>query len=205
MRPTRGDPRRDRRPRRPTWRRHDRFRPRSLHRRADRCRHRDRRDHGPQDGRRLHRPPHRRVDTIFEIGGQDSKFISLQDGIVVDFAMNEASCRGHGFVPRGAGREARHRHQGRVRVHGLGHRHRSASASVAPRSWSAMEAHQQRGAHREDLVAGLASPIAYNHQPPGARAQDWRLHLSSRAVPPITTPWPPGRCIPDGRSSEVLN
>jgi predicted CoA-substrate-specific enzyme activase len=30
------------------------------------------------------------VDTIFEIGGQDSKFISLQNGIIVDFEMNKA-------------------------------------------------------------------------------------------------------------------
>jgi activator of 2-hydroxyglutaryl-CoA dehydratase len=30
-------------------------------------------------------------DTIFEIGGQDSKFISLQDGVVVDFAMNQGA------------------------------------------------------------------------------------------------------------------
>ena len=38
----------------------------------------------------------RQVDTIFEIGGQDSKFISMQDGIVVDFAMNEACAAGTG-------------------------------------------------------------------------------------------------------------
>ena len=29
------------------------------------------------------------VDTIFEIGGQDSKYISLDDGVVVDFEMNK--------------------------------------------------------------------------------------------------------------------
>jgi predicted CoA-substrate-specific enzyme activase len=36
------------------------------------------------------------VDTIFEIGGQDSKFISIEHGIVVDFAMNEACAAGTG-------------------------------------------------------------------------------------------------------------
>ncbi len=36
------------------------------------------------------------VDTIFEIGGQDSKFIRLDKGIVVDFAMNEACAAGTG-------------------------------------------------------------------------------------------------------------
>lgn len=43
--------------------------------------------------RQLGIPP---VDTIFEIGGQDSKFIRLHDGVVVDFAMNEACAAGTG-------------------------------------------------------------------------------------------------------------
>lgn len=34
------------------------------------------------------------VDTIFEIGGQDSKFIRIRDGVVVDFIMNEACAAG---------------------------------------------------------------------------------------------------------------
>jgi predicted CoA-substrate-specific enzyme activase len=36
------------------------------------------------------------VDTIFEIGGQDSKFISLENGVVVDFEMNRACAAGTG-------------------------------------------------------------------------------------------------------------
>jgi predicted CoA-substrate-specific enzyme activase len=36
------------------------------------------------------------VDTIFEIGGQDSKYISIERGVVVDFAMNEACAAGTG-------------------------------------------------------------------------------------------------------------
>jgi predicted CoA-substrate-specific enzyme activase len=36
------------------------------------------------------------VDTIFEIGGQDSKFISIEKGVVVDFSMNEACAAGTG-------------------------------------------------------------------------------------------------------------
>ena len=36
------------------------------------------------------------VDTIFEIGGQDSKFISLRNGAVVDFEMNKACAAGTG-------------------------------------------------------------------------------------------------------------
>jgi predicted CoA-substrate-specific enzyme activase len=36
------------------------------------------------------------VDTIFEIGGQDSKFISLESGHVVDFEMNKVCAAGTG-------------------------------------------------------------------------------------------------------------
>ena len=36
------------------------------------------------------------VDTIFEIGGQDSKFISLRHGTIVDFEMNKACAAGTG-------------------------------------------------------------------------------------------------------------
>ncbi len=36
------------------------------------------------------------VDTIFEIGGQDSKFIACENGIVTDFTMNEACAAGTG-------------------------------------------------------------------------------------------------------------
>ena len=36
------------------------------------------------------------VDTIFEIGGQDSKFIRIREGVVVDFTMNEACAAGTG-------------------------------------------------------------------------------------------------------------
>ncbi len=36
------------------------------------------------------------VDTIFEIGGQDSKFIRIDNGVVVDFTMNEACAAGTG-------------------------------------------------------------------------------------------------------------
>jgi predicted CoA-substrate-specific enzyme activase len=36
------------------------------------------------------------VDTIFEIGGQDSKYISLRDGVIADFEMNKACAAGTG-------------------------------------------------------------------------------------------------------------
>ena len=36
------------------------------------------------------------VDTIFEIGGQDSKYISLERGAIVDFEMNKVCAAGTG-------------------------------------------------------------------------------------------------------------
>jgi predicted CoA-substrate-specific enzyme activase len=36
------------------------------------------------------------VDTIFEIGGQDAKYISLQNGTIIDFAMNKVCAAGTG-------------------------------------------------------------------------------------------------------------
>ena len=36
------------------------------------------------------------VDTIFEIGGQDSKYISIDKGVVVDFEMNKVCAAGTG-------------------------------------------------------------------------------------------------------------
>jgi len=38
----------------------------------------------------------KKVDTIFEIGGQDSKFISISDGVVIDFSLNDACAAGTG-------------------------------------------------------------------------------------------------------------
>jgi predicted CoA-substrate-specific enzyme activase len=106
----------------------------------------------------------RQVDTIFEIGGQDSKFISLQDGIVVDFAMNEACAAGTGsFLEEQAEK---------LGLDIKGEFARMALSSAAPirlgeRCTVFMErdvmAYQQRGARREDLVAGLAFSIAYNY------------------------------------------
>ena len=45
-----------------------------------------------------------RVDTIFEIGGQDAKYIRLADGKVVDAAMNEACSAGTGSFIEEQGR-----------------------------------------------------------------------------------------------------
>ncbi|HEX6973060.1 MAG TPA: acyl-CoA dehydratase activase-related protein, partial [Vicinamibacterales bacterium] len=46
-----------------------------------------------------------RVDTIFEIGGQDAKYIRLESGRVVDAAMNEACSAGTGSFIEEQGRQ----------------------------------------------------------------------------------------------------
>ncbi len=43
------------------------------------------------------------VNTIFEIGGQDAKYIRIEDGVVVDFAMNEACAAGTGIASSRSG------------------------------------------------------------------------------------------------------
>ena len=117
----------------------------------------------------------RQVDTIFEIGGQDSKYISLQDGIVVDFAMNEACAAGTGsFLEEQAEK---------LGISIKGEFARLALSSSAPvrlgeRCTVFMErdvmAYQQRGARREDLVGGLAYLDRHQlSQSSRARAHDW--------------------------------
>lgn len=51
----------------------------------------------------LHYDP--RVDTIFEIGGQDAKYIRLESGRIVDAAMNEACSAGTGSFIEEQGRQ----------------------------------------------------------------------------------------------------
>ena len=106
----------------------------------------------------------RHVDTIFEIGGQDSKFISLQDGIVVDFAMNEACAAGTGsFLEEQAEK---------LDINIIGEFAQLALSSRAPvrlgeRCTVFMErdvmSYMQRGARKEDLVAGLSYSIVHNY------------------------------------------
>lgn len=104
------------------------------------------------------------VDTIFEIGGQDSKFISVQDGVVVDFAMNEACAAGTGsFLEEQAEK---------LGINIKGEFSELALRSKRPirlgeRCTVFMEQdvtnYVQKGAAVEDIVAGLAYSIALNY------------------------------------------
>jgi predicted CoA-substrate-specific enzyme activase len=104
------------------------------------------------------------VDTIFEIGGQDSKFISLRDGVVVDFEMNKACAAGTGsFLEEQAERLGI-----RIKQEFEDRAFRSASpCRFGERCTVFMESDlvhsMNTGSGVEELTAGLAYSIAYNY------------------------------------------
>jgi len=104
------------------------------------------------------------VDTIFEIGGQDAKYISLEDSIVVDFTMNEACAAGTGSFLEERAQELGIRIEGEFAELALSSR---APLRLGERCTVFMERDVndclRRGASLEDTVAGLAYSIATNY------------------------------------------
>ncbi|UCE17126.1 MAG: CoA activase [Gemmatimonadota bacterium] len=104
------------------------------------------------------------VDTIFEIGGQDSKYISIDNGIVVDFEMNKVCAAGTGsFLEEQAER---------LDINIVGEFGDLALQAKTPGRFgdrctvfmeSDLVSYQQKGAEKEDLVAGLGYSIVYNY------------------------------------------
>jgi predicted CoA-substrate-specific enzyme activase len=104
------------------------------------------------------------VDTIFEIGGQDSKYIRLKNGAVVDFEMNKVCAAGTGsFLQEQADR---------LDINIEEEFSKLALSSKAPvdlgtRCTVFMESdlihHQQVGSPKVDLLAGLSYSIANNY------------------------------------------
>ncbi len=104
------------------------------------------------------------VDTIFEIGGQDSKYIRLRNGVVVDFEMNHVCAAGTGsFLEEQAERLGISIKEEFARL-ALGSR---SPVRLGERCTVFMESdlmhQQQQGAALEDLVAGLSYSIAANY------------------------------------------
>ncbi len=103
------------------------------------------------------------VDTIFEIGGQDSKFIRLEDGAIIDFTMNKACAAGTGsFLEEQSVRL-------NVPIEKFGD---YALASEAPLEMgerctvfmqSDLLHYQQQGLPKEDLIGGLCYAIVHNY------------------------------------------
>ncbi|PIE32262.1 CoA activase [candidate division KSB3 bacterium] len=104
------------------------------------------------------------VDTIFEIGGQDSKYISIDDSVVVDFEMNHACAAGTGsFLEEQAEK------LGISIKEEFGNLALNAASplSLGERCTVFMESdlvfHQQQGAKTDELVAGLSYSIVKNY------------------------------------------
>ncbi len=104
------------------------------------------------------------VDTIFEIGGQDSKYISLDGGVVVDFEMNHACAAGTGsFLEEQAERL------------GISIKEQFGDLALSSRApirlgerctvfmESDLLSHQQQRAATNDLVSGLCYSIVSNY------------------------------------------
>ncbi len=105
-----------------------------------------------------------RVDTIFEIGGQDAKYISLENGTVVDFAMNKVCAAGTGSFLEEQAERLGLRIEEEFGAEALGS---DAPCQLGERCTVFMESdlnyHQQRGVPRDDLVGGLSYSIVYNY------------------------------------------
>lgn len=104
------------------------------------------------------------VDTIFEIGGQDSKFIALENGVVVDFAMNEACAAGTGSFLEEQAEKLGISIKGEFAQLALSSK---SPARLGERCTVFMERDittlLHRGESIPDLVAGLAYSIALNY------------------------------------------
>ncbi len=104
------------------------------------------------------------VDTIFEIGGQDSKYISLQDGIIVDFEMNKACAAGTGSFLEEQAEKLSISIKDEFQKRALSAEN---PCRLGERCTVFMEnsliANLQKGADKNDLLAGLAYSIVQNY------------------------------------------
>ena len=104
------------------------------------------------------------ADTIFEIGGQDAKYISLQNGTIIDFAMNKVCAAGTGSFLEEQAEKLGINIKEEFGQLGLAS---TQPLDLGERCTVFMESQQnyckQRGAAKEDLVAGLAYSVVKNY------------------------------------------
>lgn len=104
------------------------------------------------------------VDTIFEIGGQDSKYIRLKGGVICDFEMNKACAAGTGSFLEEQAEKLDVDVKGEFAELAL---QASAPCRLGERCTVFMENSLmdalQRGADRSDLLAGLSYSIVENY------------------------------------------
>ena len=106
----------------------------------------------------------RDVDTIFEIGGQDSKYISIEDGIVIDFTMNDACAAGTGSFLEEQAED--------LDISIIDEFSRLALSSEHPVRMGErctvfmgrdVNSYMQRGFLKKDVIAGLAYSVVHNY------------------------------------------
>ncbi len=105
------------------------------------------------------------IDTIFEIGGQDAKYVSLKNKVPIDYAMNEACSAGTGsFLEESA--------QGDLNISEASEIGDIALQAEAPLKFgehcsafinSDIRNAIQQGASREDITAGIVTSIVSNY------------------------------------------
>jgi predicted CoA-substrate-specific enzyme activase len=105
-----------------------------------------------------------KVDTIFEIGGQDSKYISIDNGVIVDFEMNKVCAAGTGsFLEE----QAEKLDVSIKEEFGALALSADSPVKMGERCTVFIESdlvhHQQRGAQKDDLIAGLSYSIVQNY------------------------------------------
>ncbi len=105
------------------------------------------------------------VETIFEIGGQDAKYVLLKNGVPIDYAMNEACSAGTGsFLEESA--------SGDLSIHSAKDIAPIAIAADAPLKFgehcsafinSDIRKAIQQGATKENITAGIVLSIVANY------------------------------------------
>ncbi len=104
------------------------------------------------------------IDTIFEIGGQDSKYIRIENTHPLDFDMNKVCAAGTGSFL--------HELANKMKINIVGEFQEVALSAHTPihlaeRCTVFMESdlvsYAQKGARRADLIAGLCYAIVYNY------------------------------------------
>lgn len=105
-----------------------------------------------------------RIDTIFEIGGQDSKYIRIENTHPLDFDMNKVCAAGTGSFL--------HELANKMRINIVEEFQRIALSAETPVALaerctvfmeSDLVSYAQKGARRRDLIAGLCYAIVHNY------------------------------------------
>ncbi|MGN0992622.1 MAG: acyl-CoA dehydratase activase [Bacilli bacterium] len=106
---------------------------------------------------------HKDVRTIFEIGGQDSKIILLNNGVVTDYAMNTICAAGTGaFLSSQAKRlEVDVEDFGKIAINSKNPTKIAARCTVFAESDLVHKA--QIGHKKEDIIAGLCESVVNNY------------------------------------------